>query len=167
MIPLWKDEIWSNKVKGERVQQEVRAEIGPMPRSLAQRSEGFEIKWWFTIILLLISQFKDGILMWTKLTDLICIAWTDIFYLTSILISLWFQHTAYEISTMSDTSLASHTLHREEGSRHTTTIELSPQQKLDVTNQIHAFSRSHSLSSSSYYGTVFRCQYLIIYCYVQ
>ena len=35
-------------------------------------------------------------------------------------------------------SLASHTLHREEGSEHAATIELSPQQKLAVTNEIHA-----------------------------
>ena len=38
-------------------------------------------------------------------------------------------------------SLASHTLRREEGSGHTATIELSPQQKLDVTNQIHTVDR--------------------------
>ena len=38
--------------------------------------------------------------------------------------------------TYSLTSLASHTLCREEGSGHAATIELSPRQKLDVTNQI-------------------------------
>ena len=35
-------------------------------------------------------------------------------------------------------SLASHPLHRE---RKAATIEMSPQQKLDVTNQIHALHR--------------------------
>ena len=35
-------------------------------------------------------------------------------------------------------SLASHTLHREEGSGHTATIDLSPPKKLAVTNEIRA-----------------------------
>ena len=47
------------------------------------------------------------------------------------------------------TSLASRTLRREEGSGHAATIELSPQQKLDVTNQIRALRRSHPLSWST------------------
>ena len=47
-------------------------------------------------------------------------------------------------------SLASHTLRmREEGSGHAATIELSPWQKLDVTNQIHALHRPHPLSRST------------------
>ena len=47
-------------------------------------------------------------------------------------------------------SLASHTLRRrEEGSGHAATIELSPRQKLVVTNQIRALCRSHSLSWST------------------
>ena len=41
--------------------------------------------------------------------------------------------------------IASHTLFREEGSGHAATIELSPQQKLDVTNQIRDLCRSHPL----------------------
>ena len=36
-------------------------------------------------------------------------------------------------------SFASHTLHREEGTGHVATIELLPQQKLDVTDQIALF----------------------------
>ena len=36
---------------------------------------------------------------------------------------------------------------RIEGSGHAATIELSPQQKLDVTNQIHVFRRSHPVHS--------------------
>ena len=50
-------------------------------------------------------------------------------------------------------SLASHTLCREEGSGHAASIELSPRQKLDMTNQIHAVRRSHPLSWSSSYVT--------------
>ena len=46
-------------------------------------------------------------------------------------------------------SLASHTLRREDMSRHTATIELSPQQKLDVTNPIRTVRRSHLLSWST------------------
>jgi len=41
------------------------------------------------------------------------------------------------------------TLHREEGSGHAAIIRLFPQQKLDVTNQIHAVCRSHPLSWST------------------
>ena len=37
----------------------------------------------------------------------------------------------------------------EEGSCHATTIKLSPRQKLDVTNHIHALHRLHPLSLSS------------------
>ena len=49
-----------------------------------------------------------------------------------------------------DHSLASHTLRRrEEGSGHAATIELSPRQKLVVTNQIRALRRSHPLSWST------------------
>ena len=47
------------------------------------------------------------------------------------------------------TSLASHTLRREEGSCNAAIIELSSRQKLDVTNQICALHRSHPLSLSS------------------
>ena len=43
-------------------------------------------------------------------------------------------------------SLASHTLRREEGYGYAATIELSPRQKLDVTNQIHALRKSDLLS---------------------
>ena len=50
-------------------------------------------------------------------------------------------------------SLASHTLHREEGSGQATTIELLPQQKLAVTEEICAVYRSHLLSRSSNYVT--------------
>ena len=39
--------------------------------------------------------------------------------------------------------IGSHTLLREEGCGHAATIELSPQQKLDVTNQICGLRRSH------------------------
>ena len=42
--------------------------------------------------------------------------------------------------------LASHTLHREEGSGHVATFELLPQQKLAVTNEIRTLCRSHPLS---------------------
>ena len=41
--------------------------------------------------------------------------------------------------------IANHTLLREEGSCHAATIELSPQQKLDVTDQIHVLRRLHLL----------------------
>ena len=62
-------------------------------------------------------------------------------------------------------SHASHTLHREEGSGHTATIELSPQQKLDATNQICSYCRSHPLLSLRHMFS--RCQHLItcIYCH--
>ena len=43
-------------------------------------------------------------------------------------------------------SLASHTLCRE---REAATIKLSPRQKLDVANQIHALRRSHPLPWST------------------
>ena len=46
-------------------------------------------------------------------------------------------------------SLASHTLCREEGSGLAGTIELSPQQKFDVTNHICTLRRSHLLSWST------------------
>ena len=49
---------------------------------------------------------------------------------------------------------ASHTLHREEGSGHAVTIELSPRQKLDVTNQICTLRRSHPLSWSTIMSSV-------------
>ena len=42
-----------------------------------------------------------------------------------------------------------HPSQREEVSGHTATIELSPQQKLDVTNQIRALRRLHPLSWST------------------
>ena len=51
-------------------------------------------------------------------------------------------------------SLASHTLCREEGSGHTAIIELSPQQKLGVTNQIRTVCRSHPLSWSTIMSSV-------------
>ena len=41
-------------------------------------------------------------------------------------------------------SLTSHSLRREEGSGHAATIELLPQQKLDVTNQIRTLHRYHA-----------------------
>ena len=47
------------------------------------------------------------------------------------------------------TSLASHNLHREDGSCHAATIELSPWQKLDVTYYICALHRLHPLSLST------------------
>ena len=59
-------------------------------------------------------------------------------------------------------SLASHTLRREEGSGHAAILDLSPQQKLDVTNQICALRSSYPLSWSSNYVTFSRCQHLII-----
>ena len=43
-------------------------------------------------------------------------------------------------------SLTGHTLCREGGSVHAATIELSPWQKLDVTNQIRILHRLHPLS---------------------
>ena len=51
-------------------------------------------------------------------------------------------------------SLASHTLCREEGSGHAATIELSPWQKLDVTNQNCTLRRSHPLSWSTFMSRV-------------
>ena len=54
------------------------------------------------------------------------------------------------VGTACTHSLASHTLHREEGSGHAATIELSPWQKLDVTNQIRALCRLHPLSRSTF-----------------
>ena len=55
---------------------------------------------------------------------------------------------------MVQTSLASHTLHiTEEGSGHASTIELLPQQKLDVINQMRSLRTSHPLSWSSIYVT--------------
>ena len=54
-------------------------------------------------------------------------------------------------------SLTSHTLRREEGSGYAATIEeLSPRQKLDVTNQIHTLCRSHPLSWSTIMSCVKR-----------
>ena len=58
-----------------------------------------------------------------------------------------------EASAKIATSLASHTLHREDGSGHTATIELLPRQKLDVTNQICTLCRSHPLSWSTITST--------------
>jgi len=49
-----------------------------------------------------------------------------------------------------------HPSQREEGSGHTATIELSPQQKLDVTNQMCALRRSHLLSWSTIIVTAWR-----------
>ena len=54
-----------------------------------------------------------------------------------------------EASAKIATSLASHTLCREDGSGHTVTNELLPRQKLDATNQIRALRRSHLLSWST------------------
>ena len=51
-----------------------------------------------------------------------------------------------ERKTCMYSSLASHTLCREEGSGHAATIELLLRQKLDVTNQIRTLHRSHPLS---------------------
>ena len=45
--------------------------------------------------------------------------------------------------------LISLTSHREEGSCHAATIELSPWQKLDMTNQIRTLHRSYPLSWST------------------
>ena len=59
-----------------------------------------------------------------------------------------FIHSA-TLVTLFSCSLASHTLHREKGSGHTATIELSSRQKLDVTNQIRTLCRSHPLSWST------------------
>ena len=64
------------------------------------------------------------------------------------------------------TSLASHTLRRKEGSGYVATLELSPWQKLDVTNQVCALHSSHavqlrqnmlsgSMSASCYLTLVF------------
>ena len=50
-------------------------------------------------------------------------------------------------------SLASHTLHREEGSGQASTIELSPRQKLDVTSEVCTLCRLDPLSWSSNYVT--------------
>ena len=63
-------------------------------------------------------------------------------------------HTAVSIdeshpSQWGSHSLTSYTLRREEGSGHAATIELSPRQKLDVTNQIHALRKSDLLSWST------------------
>ena len=58
-----------------------------------------------------------------------------------------------------------HTLHREEGSGHAATVELSPRQKLAVNNEICALYRSHRLSWSSNYVTTCLangCQHLTI-----
>ena len=54
--------------------------------------------------------------------------------------------------------LASHTLCRE---RKAATTELSPQQKLDVANQIHALHRSHPLSWSTSRHMFSGCQHLV------
>ena len=54
---------------------------------------------------------------------------------------------------LDETSLASHTLHREEGFGHAATIELLPW-KLPVTNEICALRRLHPLSWSSNYITM-------------
>ena len=46
-------------------------------------------------------------------------------------------------------------LHREEGSGHTATIESLPWQKLAVTNEIRALQRLHPLPWSSSYVTTY------------
>ena len=61
-------------------------------------------------------------------------------------------------------SLASHTLHRDDGFGHTATIELSPRQKL-VTNEINTLHKLHLLSWSSNligHNVFSRFQHLII-----
>ena len=64
-------------------------------------------------------------------------------------------------STWVQFSLTSHTLHREEGSGHTATIELSPWQKLAATNEIRTLCKLHH--GVQFCHNVFSgCQHIII-----
>ena len=50
-----------------------------------------------------------------------------------------------KVDERASSSRKPHPSQKEEGSGHTATIELSPRQKLDVTNQIHALCSSEGL----------------------
>ena len=65
-------------------------------------------------------------------------------------------NTEIEVTTLWEIiwSHKPHSLQSEEGSGHATTIELLPQQKPAVTNEIHRLCRLHPLSWSSNYVTM-------------